>query len=168
MRFLFHKNNFFVGNKIVLKTSLVAVTDTFSVHCFDQYNIWFILRFETVHTTYKIGRLASHYQQQNESNVKNTHRGVLLLAKLQDKVCNVFKSTTPPWVFSSFFKLHKWNLTKSRKAYYIYLCKKSMTAERWAMETLCSSWHLIFYLLLWKIYIYIEDIYIYIYIYIWR
>ena len=32
-------------------------------------------------------------------NVKNTHSGVLLLFT---------KSNTPPWVFSTFFKLHKW------------------------------------------------------------
>ena len=31
-------------------------------------------------------------------NVKSTHRGVLLLVK----------SNTPPWVFFTFFELHKW------------------------------------------------------------
>ena len=33
-------------------------------------------------------------------NVKNTHRGVLLLV-----ACNFTKSNTPPWVFFTFFKL---------------------------------------------------------------
>ena len=36
LRFSFHKNNFFVGNKIVLETSSVAITNTSCVHCFDQ------------------------------------------------------------------------------------------------------------------------------------
>ena len=38
LKFLFHKNNFFVGDKIVLETSSVAITDTSSVHCFDQFS----------------------------------------------------------------------------------------------------------------------------------
>ena len=37
------------------------------------------------------------------SNVKNTHGGVLLLVKLQAN-----KSKTPPWVFFTFFKLYIW------------------------------------------------------------
>ena len=32
-------------------------------------------------------------------NVKNTHRGVLLLIKLQDLACNFTTSNTTPWVF---------------------------------------------------------------------
>ena len=36
LRFSFHKNNFFVGNKIVLETSSVAITNISCVHCFDQ------------------------------------------------------------------------------------------------------------------------------------
>ena len=40
LRFSFHKHNFFVGNKIVLETSSVAMTDTSSVDIFDQlFNI---------------------------------------------------------------------------------------------------------------------------------
>ena len=38
LKFLFHKNNFFVGDKIVLETSSVAITDTSCVHCFDQFS----------------------------------------------------------------------------------------------------------------------------------
>ena len=37
LRFSFHKNNFFVGNKIIAETSSVAITDSSSVHCIDQY-----------------------------------------------------------------------------------------------------------------------------------
>ena len=39
---------------------------------------------------------------------ENTHKGVLLLVKLRAKACNFTKSNTPPWVFSTFFKLYKW------------------------------------------------------------
>ena len=41
---LFHENNFFVGNKIVLETSSVTIPDTSSVHCFDQYLTYDALR----------------------------------------------------------------------------------------------------------------------------
>ena len=41
---------FFVGNKIVLETGSVAITDTSSVDCFEQLsNIWCFARFETSH-----------------------------------------------------------------------------------------------------------------------
>ena len=40
-------------------------------------------------------------------NVKNTHGGVLLLVKLQALACNFTKSSSPPWVFFTFFKLYK-------------------------------------------------------------
>ena len=47
------------------------------------------------------------YHLHNLKNVKNTHEGVLLLAKLQVLACNFNKSNTPPWVFFPFFKLSK-------------------------------------------------------------
>ena len=37
----------------------------------------------------------------NLKNAKSTHGGVLLIVKLQAKA-------TPPWVFSTFYKLYKW------------------------------------------------------------
>ena len=40
--------------------------------------------------------------------MKNTHGGLLLLVRLQAEVSNFTKSNTPPWVFSTFFKLNKW------------------------------------------------------------
>ena len=40
------------------------------------------------------------YNLYNLKNVKNSHRGVLLLV-------NFTKSNTPPWVFFTFFKLYK-------------------------------------------------------------
>ena len=53
------------------------------------------------------------YHLYNLKNVKNTHGGVLLLAKLQAEACNFTKSNTPPWVFFTF--LNCTNGTKSRK-----------------------------------------------------
>ena len=38
------------------------------------------------------------YHLHNLKNVKNTHRGT----------CNFTKSSTPPWMFFTFFKLYKW------------------------------------------------------------
>ena len=48
------------------------------------------------------------YHLYNVKNVKNTHEGMLLLVKLQSKTCNFLKSSTPPWVFLTNFKLCKW------------------------------------------------------------
>ena len=52
----------------------------------------------------------------NVKNVKNTHGGVLHLVKLN---ITFTKSSTPPWVFFTFFKLRKWY--KSRKASHIHV-----------------------------------------------
>ena len=41
-------------------------------------------------------------------NVKNTHKGVLILVELQASACNFTKIKTPPWVFFIFFKSYKW------------------------------------------------------------
>ena len=43
----------------------------------------------------------------NLKNVKNTHRGVLILVKLQASACTFTKINTLPWVFFAFFKLYK-------------------------------------------------------------
>ena len=47
------------------------------------------------------------YHLYNFKNAKNTHGGVLLLVKLQAEVCNFIKSSTPLWVFLTFFKLYR-------------------------------------------------------------
>ena len=44
--------------------------------------------------------IAIWYQLHNFKNAKNTHKGVLLLS--------IIKSSTPPWVFFTFYKLYKW------------------------------------------------------------
>ena len=48
------------------------------------------------------------YHLHNLKNAKNTHGGVLILVKLQVESCNFTKIKTPPWVFFTFLKLHKW------------------------------------------------------------
>ena len=53
-------------------------------------------------------RCAISYHLYNLKNVKNAHGGVLILVKLQASACNFTKINTPPWVFSTFFKLYKW------------------------------------------------------------
>ena len=49
-------------------------------------------------------RCAISYHLYNLKNVKNTHGGVFLLVK----ACNFTKSSIPPWVFFTLFKLYKW------------------------------------------------------------
>ena len=53
-------------------------------------------------------RLAIWCQLYNLKSVKNTHGGVLLL---------VIKSDTPPWVFFTIFKSHKWYQIAQRISY---------------------------------------------------
>ena len=48
------------------------------------------------------------YDLYNLKNMKCIHGGVLRLVKLQTLACNFTKSNTPPWVFFTFFNLHKW------------------------------------------------------------
>ena len=60
------------------------------------------------------------YHLYNLKNMKNTHGGVLLLVKLQALACNFTKSYTP-WVFFTFFKLHKWYQIAQRITYCAYL-----------------------------------------------
>ena len=57
------------------------------------------------------------YHLHNSKNVKNTHRGVLILIKLQAKACNFTKINTPPWVFFTFFELYKWYQIAQRITY---------------------------------------------------
>ena len=52
-------------------------------------------------------RCAILYHLYNVKNVKNTHGEVLILVKLQAEACNFTKINIPPWVFFTFFKLHK-------------------------------------------------------------
>ena len=52
-------------------------------------------------------RYAIWYHLYNSKNVKNTMEA-LLLVKLQASAWNFTKSNTPPWVFSMFFTLYKW------------------------------------------------------------
>ena len=57
------------------------------------------------------------YHVHNLKSVKNTHGGVLLLVKLQASVCKFTKINTPPWVFSTFFKLYEWYQIEQRTTY---------------------------------------------------
>ena len=57
------------------------------------------------------------YHWYNLKNVKNTHRGELILVKLQPSVCNFSKIKTPPWVFLTFFILYEWYQIAQRTIY---------------------------------------------------
>ena len=61
------------------------------------------------------------YHLCNLKNAKNIHGGVLILVKLQAKVCNFIKINTPPWVFFTFFKLYKCYQIAQRITYWL-LC----------------------------------------------
>ena len=59
------------------------------------------------------------YHLYDKNNVKNTHRGVWFLVKLQAEACNFTKSNTPPWVFLTFFYIAQMlsNRAKHLKCY---------------------------------------------------
>ena len=57
------------------------------------------------------------YHLHDLKNMRNTHRGVLLLVKLQASKCNFTKSNSPPWVFFTF--LNCTNGTKPCKTYHL-------------------------------------------------
>ena len=81
-------------------------------------------------------RCAIWYNLYNLKNVKNTHGGVLLLAKLQAKGCSFTKSSTPPWVFFTFFKLYKWYQIMQNISY--KRTKKSQIWHKLKDEAWCS------------------------------
>ena len=67
--------------------------------------MWFIAWFGTICTNKKR---------------ENTHGGVLLSVKLQDKACKITKSKTSPWVFFMFFISCKWQQITQSIAYTIF------------------------------------------------
>ena len=56
----------------------------------------------------------------SKKTVKNTHGAVILLVKLTAEDCNFTKSITSPWVFFTFFKLHKWYKIAQSITFVIY------------------------------------------------
>ena len=70
---------------------------------------------ENIIPMYRVIRCAIWYYFYNLKNVKNTHRGELLLVQLKAKACNFTKSNTTPR-FSNCT-----NGTKSRKASHIII-----------------------------------------------
>ena len=81
--------------------------------CLDHHEMYIIVFLNHKYVL----RCAIWYHSYNFKNVKNTHGGVLLLQQL-----NFTKSNTPPWVFYTFLKLHKWyQITQSiTYAYWIH------------------------------------------------
>ena len=64
------------------------------------------------------------YHLHNLKNAKDTHGRKLLSVKTQDKACNVTKSNTLSWVFSTF--LNCTNGTNLRKASHIFSKRKHL------------------------------------------
>ena len=62
-------------------------------------------------------RCACFYHLCNLKILKNTDRGVLLLVYLHSLACNFIKSNTPPLVFFTFLKSHKWYQIVQRITY---------------------------------------------------
>ena len=89
-----------------------------------RFHLIFIL-FNRIHELYLC---AIWYHLYNLKNVKNTY-GVVLLCK----------SCTPPWVFSKFFKLHKWYKIST---YAKNTRKKNSSSLRHSMPlvSFCNSW----------------------------
>ena len=74
---------------------------------------------------------AMWYYLYKVKNVKNTHGGVLLLVKLQALVCSFTKSSTPPWVFFTFF-----NCTNDTKSHNASQCRKIIGTD-WSYLLWC-------------------------------
>ena len=81
---------------------------------FEGFSLWNVLSFscrtETKNRCFLwiyVMFCAIWYHLYNLKNVKNTHGGVLLLVKMQAS-SNFTKSNTPPRMFFTFLKLHKW------------------------------------------------------------
>ena len=77
-------------------------------------------------------RFAIWYHLYNFKNVKNNHRGVLILVKLQALACNFTKINTSPWVIFTFSKLYKWYQIVQRTIddiYYFWWCKFTPSKE---------------------------------------
>ena len=57
--------------------------------------------------------------------MKSSYEGVLLLVKLQPKVCNFTKSNTHSWLFSTLLKFYKWDrIAQSASHYLTYFSQK--------------------------------------------
>ena len=70
------------------------------------------------HNQHYVVRCAIWYHLYNFKNAKNTYGGVLILVKLQ-----ATKINTPPWLFFTFFKLHKCYQIAQPIKYLIFLDK---------------------------------------------
>ena len=73
---------------------------------------------------YTVVLCAIDYHLHNLKNAKDTHGRKLLSVKTQDKTCNVTKSNTLSWVFSTF--LNCTNGTNLRKASHIFSKRKHL------------------------------------------
>ena len=73
----------------------MKVMDKFSIRKFKHLLNLYVMRCAIWHHLYYL------------KNLSNTHGGMLILIKLQDKACNFAKSNTLPWVFLTFFKFYK-------------------------------------------------------------
>ena len=73
---------------------------------------------------YTVVLCAIGYHLHNLKNAKDTHGRKLLSVKTQDKTCNVTKSNTLSWVFSTF--LNCTNGTNLRKASHIFSKRKHL------------------------------------------
>ena len=79
------------------------------------------------------------------SDIFSKVAGFSFSLQLQASDCNFTKSNTSPWVFFTFFKLHKWYLIVQSVSYYVFIQRKqSGTAQRGSFlkkqkEILCEK-----------------------------
>ena len=77
----------------------------------------YTFQYTFLNKTIYVMRYAIWYHLYNLKNVKNTHKGVLILVKLQSEAYNFTKINTPSWVFFTYFKLYKWYHIAQRTTY---------------------------------------------------
>ena len=86
--------------RFLVDVFLTSYVRLFEVLCPDGY--YFEIYFH-----YYVMLCAISCHMYNLKSVKNIHGQMLLLVKLQAEACNYTKSSTPPWLFFTFFKLYK-------------------------------------------------------------
>ena len=126
--------------KTVLSSKENGQTFRWFMKCFiNLLKFWLSLSIYLIETIWDTFTIWFHFY--NFKNVKNTHRGRILLVKLQ--TCNFTnKSNTLPWVFFTFLKMCEWYQI-AESVLFPRLCglssEKYLNEEKEDLEALCEK-----------------------------
>ena len=126
--------------KTVLSSKENGQTFRWFMKCFiNLLKFWLSLSIYLIETIWDTFTIWFHFY--NFKNVKNTHRGRILLVKLQ--TCNFTnKSNALPWVFFTFLKMCEWYQI-AESVLFPRLCglssEKYLNEEKEDLEALCEK-----------------------------